>query len=87
MVIRTFSSREFLRHTAAVKRVALEGPVFITDRGEPRFVLQTITSYFAQQGGEEESFLALMDSIDGGGSFDIEPSKLNDANLHIPDFS
>lgn len=87
MAMRIFTSREFLRHPAAVKRAALEGPVCITDRGKPCFVLQTVNSYYARQGGNEKSFLTLMDGIDGGGSFDFEPAKLDDANLNISDFS
>lgn len=86
MAIRTFSSREFLRDAAAVKRAAQEGPVFITDRGEPRFVLLTVQSYYAQQNQSQQSFLAHMDAIDGGGSFEFEPATL-DGSLRIPDFS
>ena len=35
------TSRQFNQDTSAAKRAALEGPVFITDRGEPAHVLLT----------------------------------------------
>lgn len=38
MSIHTFSSREFTRDVGAAKRAAASGPVFITDRGKPRYV-------------------------------------------------
>ncbi|SHF13840.1 hypothetical protein SAMN02745117_01404 [Lampropedia hyalina DSM 16112] len=78
MTIRTFSSREFTRDVSAAKRAAIEGPVFITDRGKPRFVLLTIENYFAQSGAQEPSFLEMMDSIDGGGDdIDFEVPRLS----------
>jgi prevent-host-death family protein len=39
------SSREFNQDTARAKREASKGPVFITDRGETRFVLIGIEEY------------------------------------------
>jgi prevent-host-death family protein len=45
MGAREFSSRDFNQDTAAAKRAALEGPVIITDRGEPAHVLLCIADY------------------------------------------
>ena len=42
MTVHTFSSRDFLQDFSAAKRAASEGPVFITDRGRPAFVLLKI---------------------------------------------
>lgn len=39
------TSRQFNQDTSAAKRAALEGPVFITDRGEPAHVLLTYAEY------------------------------------------
>lgn len=39
------SSREFNQDTGRAKRAALDGPVFITDRGEPSHVLLTFAAY------------------------------------------
>lgn len=45
MSLRYFTSREFNQDTARAKREAVEGPVFITDRGEPSHVLLSIQEY------------------------------------------
>ncbi|NMO02102.1 type II toxin-antitoxin system Phd/YefM family antitoxin [Gordonia sp. TBRC 11910] len=41
----TLTSRDFNRDVSAAKRAASDGPVVITDRGEPAFVLLTIDEY------------------------------------------
>lgn len=41
----TISSRDFNRDAGGAKRSALEGPVFITDRGKPAHVLLSIDDY------------------------------------------
>jgi prevent-host-death family protein len=43
----TFSSREFNQRASEAKKAAGEGPVFITDRGRPAYVLLTIEDYQA----------------------------------------
>ncbi len=45
MPITTLSSREFNQDTSRAKKAANEGPVFITDRGEPAHVLLSIEAY------------------------------------------
>jgi prevent-host-death family protein len=45
-----FSSREFNQDTAAAKKAANQGPVFITDRGRPAHVLLSIEHYQALLG-------------------------------------
>lgn len=44
---RTMTSREFNQDTAGAKRAAADGPVVITDRGEPSHVLMTMAAYEA----------------------------------------
>jgi prevent-host-death family protein len=46
---RTLSSREFHQGSARVLREAEAGPVFITRRGERRFVVTTVEDYEARQ--------------------------------------
>lgn len=41
----TLSSREFNHDTGRAKKAALDGPVFITDRGRPSHVLLSIEDY------------------------------------------
>jgi prevent-host-death family protein len=50
---KTISSREFNQDTSGAKRAAAEGPVFITDRGEPAYVLLNINDYRSLAGAEE----------------------------------
>jgi len=52
MTITTLSSREFNQDSNRAKRAALEGPVFITDRGRPAHVLLSIQEYRRLAGGE-----------------------------------
>lgn len=63
MTITTISSRDFTRDVAAAKRAAAEGPVYITNRGVPEYVLQRIEDYDRVQGKADMSLLALMDSL------------------------
>lgn len=48
----SYSSREFNQDTAAAKRAADQGPVFITDRGRTSHVLLTIDDYLRLSGAE-----------------------------------
>ena len=41
----TITAREFNRDVSAAKRQADHGPVVITDRGQPAFVLMSIAEY------------------------------------------
>jgi len=45
MPVKTISSREFNQDVSGAKRAAEEGPVVITDRGEPAFVLLRHDAY------------------------------------------
>ncbi|MDD2883118.1 MAG: prevent-host-death protein [Rhodoferax sp.] len=77
MTVHTFSSRDFTRDVSAAKRAAVNGPVFITDRGRPAFALIKIEDYYRMMGHSEPSLLELMDGIDGGDGIDFEPPRLN----------
>lgn len=56
---RIFSSRDFTRDVTAAKAAALSGPVLITDRGHPAFVMLNIGEYHRTQ-GKALSLFALM---------------------------
>ena len=45
MTIHTCTSREFNQDVSAAKKAALDGPVFVTDRGKPAHVLLSIDEY------------------------------------------
>lgn len=59
MGIVTVSSREFNQDVSRVKRAALKGPVFITDRGQPSHVLLSIDEY-QKITGQKESIVELL---------------------------
>jgi prevent-host-death family protein len=76
MRIHAFTSRDFTRNVSAAKRAALEGPVFITDRGRPAFALIKIADYYRMAGKSAPSLLAVMDGIPGGEGINFDPPKL-----------
>ncbi|MES2249237.1 MAG: type II toxin-antitoxin system Phd/YefM family antitoxin [Pseudomonadota bacterium] len=45
MIVRSISSQEFDANVAEVLRLAVDGPVFITDQGEPAYVLLSFEEY------------------------------------------
>jgi prevent-host-death family protein len=45
MSVTTLSSREFNQDASGAKKAAMQGPVFITDRGRPAHVLLSIADY------------------------------------------
>ena len=51
--MKTISSREFNHDVGGAKRAANQGPVVITDRGEPSHVLLSIDTYRALTDPEE----------------------------------
>jgi hypothetical protein len=63
MSITTLSSREFNHDTGRAKQAAKNGPVFITDRGRPAYVLLTITDY-QKLTGQQASVIDLLAMAD-----------------------
>jgi hypothetical protein len=68
------NSREFNQDVSAAKRAADEGPVVITDRGTPAYVLLRHDAYLALI-GDGRSILDLLDQH-GGTDFEFDPPKL-----------
>lgn len=60
------SAREFNRDVSAAKRAASRGPVVITDRGEPAYVLLSIDEYrrFGERGASLVERLSMDDDLD-----------------------
>lgn len=67
-MITTISSREFNQDTSGAKKAARQGPVFITDRGRPAYVLLTIEGYQELAGGSQN----IVDLLAMPGVEDIE---------------
>ena len=76
MTITTVSSRSFNQDVGRAKRAAKDGPVIITDRGQPAHVLLTIEQYQQITGSEESilDLLAMPDVVE----IDFEPPRLSD---------
>jgi prevent-host-death family protein len=68
----TFSSREFNQRAGEAKKAAINGPVFITDRGRPSHVLLSIEDYRKLTGGE----MTLVDALAQQDGLDFEPPRL-----------
>ncbi len=65
----TMSAREFNRDVSAAKRAAKKGPVTITDRGEPAFVLLSIEDYRKRT----ETRVSLLERLQMSEDIDFEP--------------
>lgn len=72
-MITTVTSREFNQDTSGAKKAAQEGPVFITDRGRPAYVLVTIEDYQKWTGSSVSivDMLVMPDADD----IDFEPQR------------
>lgn len=79
----SMTAQAFNRDVSAAKRLAEEGPLFITHRGEPAFVLLTIAEYNRMRGDDR----SLADVLGMEGDYiDIEFPRLEHGGLRIPDF-
>lgn len=77
----TVSAREFNQDVSAAKRAAGDGPVIITDRGRPAFVLLAIKDYRRLTGSRSDLVSRLaMESDD----IDFEPEPI-DLTLRVPE--
>jgi prevent-host-death family protein len=76
----TMSARQFNQDVSAAKREAEKGPVVITDRGEPAFVLLSIEEYrrLGEAGVDLVERLSMDDDID----IDFEPLGME---LKVPE--
>lgn len=75
--IHTITGREFGHNVSRAKHLARQGPVFITDRGEPAFVLLNMDAYQSLAGNARA--VSLLERVDGLPNssevvnFEIEP--------------
>lgn len=84
MTTTILSSREFNQDTGKAKKAALQGPVFITDRGKASYVLLTVEEYRKISGTQANiaDLLAMPEPED----IDFQPPKLN-LTGQVPDLS
>ena len=76
MTITTLSSREFNQDAGRAKKAAMNGPVFITDRGRPAHVLLSIEEY-QRITGERRKIADLL-AMPGVEDIDLEISQAGD---------
>lgn len=79
------SSRDFNRDVSAAKRAASKGPVVVTDRGEPTFVLLSIDDYRRLTGTDSEDSAEFLDRLQLDEVIDVEFPQM-DITLKAPDF-
>ncbi|PZP17716.1 MAG: type II toxin-antitoxin system prevent-host-death family antitoxin [Brachybacterium faecium] len=77
----TVTSREFNQDVSAAKRAATHGPVVVTDRGEPAYVLLSIGEYERLTQGDMDRFLARM-RMTQDVDVDFSPARID---AHVPD--
>lgn len=83
----TVSSREFNQDLAKAKRAAKQGPLTITDRGKPAYVLMKHEDYL-RLSGHRKSLVDMLADDRPEADFDFEIPRLSDDwGLRIPDFS
>jgi PHD/YefM family antitoxin component YafN of YafNO toxin-antitoxin module len=85
MSVTTISSRQFNQDVSSAKRAALDGPVFITDRGHPAHVLLSIEEYQAIT-KKPETIIDLL-AMPEAGEIEFEPARLNKKLFKPEDFS
>lgn len=79
----TLSAREFNQDVSAAKRAAADGPVVITDRGNPAFVLMSIDDY-KKLSVVEDNLISLLSMREASKiEFEFEKAQLD---LKVPEF-
>jgi hypothetical protein len=73
-MVSTISSRDFNQNSGRAKKAAKHGPVFITERGHPAYVLLTVEQYTALVRPEPRVAEVLSQKDDQ--IFEFEPPRL-----------
>ena len=79
MTITTLSSRELNHDVTRAKKAALDGPVFITDRGKPAHVLLSFEAY--QQLIQQRRSIADALAMPGAEDIEFDPPRVHIAIL------
>lgn len=75
---RMMSSREFNQNPSEAKRAAVDGPVIVTDRGEPAFVLLRYDDYRRLSTAGAGSLIDLLRQDGPEADFDFDPPRLDE---------
>jgi Antitoxin Phd_YefM, type II toxin-antitoxin system len=85
MKMTSITSRSFNQDVSSAKRAAERGPVLITDRGDPAFVLLRHDDYQRLVGGRPN--ICQMLDMPGTEDFEFDPPKLGGGLYKPVDFS
>ena len=77
------TSRDFNQDTGGAKRAAQAGPVYITDRGRPAYVLMTFETY-QQLTKQGPSIVELLSSTPGIGDVEFDAPRSGDLPRPAP---
>lgn len=83
MTVTTISSRDFNQDVSQAKRAAEAGPVVITDRGRPAYVLLRHEAY-RRLVGQSASIRQMLDQADSE-DFPFDPPRLGSGLFRAPD--
>jgi hypothetical protein len=85
MTVTTISSREFNQDVSRAKRAAEAGPVFVTDRCRPAYVLLQYEAYQRLASPPK----SLLDAVAMPGSDDIvfDPPRMGAGVFQVPDLT
>jgi prevent-host-death family protein len=72
------SSREFNQNPSEAKRAAGDGPLIVTDRGEPAYVLLRYDAYKRLVGERGPSLLDALRQDGPEADFDFAPARITD---------
>lgn len=81
-----FPARRFNQDTAAAKRAAEDGPVYVTDRGRPSHVLLTFGEYsrLVEAGGGPGDLLSVLGSDAEAAAVDLDVRRARDLPRGLP---
>jgi PHD/YefM family antitoxin component YafN of YafNO toxin-antitoxin module len=80
MTVSTISNRDFQQDVALAQRAAEAGPVVITDRGRPTWVLMRHDAW-RRLVGERNNIRQLLAQADAAEDVDIDPPRLGGGGL------
>lgn len=83
MTVTKISSREFNQDVSRAKRAADKGPVVITDRGQPAYVLLRHETY-KRLARKTPNILELL-AMPGGEDIEFDPPRLGGGIFRTPD--
>jgi prevent-host-death family protein len=84
-VATSLSSREFNQNVSRAKRASKNGPVIITDRGQPAHVILSFEEY-QKITGKQESLADLL-AMPEAAEIEFEPPRLEGPLYYPADFS